>query len=93
MVMPVTTPPEIIAVPVAPVPGSVDVLLINTLGVPNIPTLTKFPAKGFTEADPSVLLERKSVPSLKAAGKLINTASAVAFAGKRHGRKSSKKRQ
>jgi len=60
--------------------------------VPNIPTLTKFPAKGLTEADPSVLLERKSVPSLRAAGKLINTASAEAFCGKMHGRRNSKKR-
>jgi hypothetical protein len=91
MVKPVTTPPEIVAVAVAPVPP--DVLLIITLGVPNMPTLTKLPAKELPEAVPSALLELKPLFSLKDAGKLMNTASALAFAGKRHGRKSSKKRQ
>jgi hypothetical protein len=57
-----------------------------TLGVPNIPTLTKFPSKELPEAEPSALLELKPMFSLKDAGKLMNTASAVAFAGKRHGR-------
>jgi len=54
--------------------------------VPNIPTLTKFPSKELPEAEPSALLELKPMFSLKDAGKLMNTASAVAFAGKRHGR-------
>jgi hypothetical protein len=59
----------------------------------NIPTLTKLPEKEFTEADPSALLDLKSLFSLKNAGKLMNTASAEAFCGKMHGRENSKRRQ
>ena len=95
MVKPVTTPPEIIAVAVAPVPP--DVLLIITLGVPNIPTLIKLPEKEPPEADPSSLAALnpvfKSLLSMLNPGKLMNTASAEAFCGKMHGRKDSKKRQ
>jgi hypothetical protein len=39
------------------------------------------------------LLELKPLFSLKDAGKLMNTASAEAFCGKRHGRENSKERQ
>jgi len=51
------------------------------------------PEKEFTEAEPSALLDLKALFSLKNAGKLMNTASAEAFSGKRHGRENSKKRQ
>jgi len=91
MVKPVTTPPEIVAVAVAPVPP--DVLLMITLGVPNMPTLTKLPAKELPEAEPSALLDLKPLFSLKDAGKLMNTASAEALCGKRHGEENSKKSQ
>ena len=59
----------------------------------NAPIRIKFPENELPEAEPSALLELKPLFSLKDAGKLMNTASAVAFAGKRHGRKSDKKRQ
>ena len=91
MVKPVTTPPEIVAVAVASVPP--DVLLMITLGVPNMPTLTKLPAKELPEAEPSTLLELKLLFSPKNAGKLMKTASAVAFSGRSKGRENSKKRQ
>jgi hypothetical protein len=57
------------------------------------PIRTKLPEKELPEADPSALLELKSVLCAKYAGKLMNTASAEAFWGKRHVRKKSKKRQ
>ena len=56
------------------------------------PTRTKLPTKGLPEAEPSALLELKPLFSLKYDGKLMNTASAVAFCGKKHGSKRSKKR-
>jgi hypothetical protein len=57
------------------------------------PIRIKLPEKELPEAEPSALLELKPLFSPKNAGKLMNTASAVAFCGKRHGRESSKKRQ
>ena len=57
------------------------------------PTRIKLPAKELPEADPSALLELKLLFAPKNAGKLMNTASAVAFWGKRQGREKSKKRQ
>ena len=53
------------------------------------PTRIKLPEKELPEAEPSALLELKPLFSLNNAGKLMNTASAVAFAGKRDGRKKS----
>jgi hypothetical protein len=53
------------------------------------PTRIKLPAKELPEAEPSALLELKLALCPKYAGKLMNTASAVAFAGKKHGRKNS----
>ena len=53
------------------------------------PTRTKLPEKELPEAEPSALLELNPLFSLKYAGKLMNTASAAAFWGKRHGRKKS----
>jgi hypothetical protein len=87
MVIPVTIPSEIVAVAVARLWPP----LMTTPGA-NIPTLTKLPENGLPEAEPSVLLELKPVPSPKDAGKLMNTASAEAFCGKMHGRENSKKR-
>ena len=55
------------------------------------PTRIKLPVKELPEAEPSVLLVLKPLFPLKYAGKLMNTASAVAFAGKRDGRKKSNK--
>ena len=89
MVIAVTFPPEMVAVAWARLWPP----LMITLGVPNIPTLTKFPAKELPEAEPSALLELNPVPRSKDAGKLMNTASAEAFWGKRQGRENSKKRQ
>ena len=57
------------------------------------PTRIKLPAKELPEADPSALLELKLLFAPKNAGKLMNTASAVAFWGKRQGRENNKKRQ
>ena len=57
------------------------------------PTRIKLPEKEFPEAEPSALLELKPLFWPKNAGKLMITASAVAFCGKRHGRENSKKRQ
>ena len=57
------------------------------------PIRIKLPEKELPEADPSALLELKTLFSLKNAGKLMNTASAVAFCGKRHGKDSATKRQ
>jgi hypothetical protein len=57
------------------------------------PTRTKLPEKELPEGEPSALLELKPLFSLKYAGKLMNTASAEAFCGKRHGRENSKERQ
>jgi hypothetical protein len=95
MVKPVTAPPEIVAVAVAPIPP--DVLLMITLGVPNMPTLTKLPVKELPEAEPSSLAALnpvfKSLLSTLNPGKLMKTASAKALCGKRHGRRMSKKRQ
>jgi hypothetical protein len=63
---------------------------INAVGLSlKAPIRIKLPEKELPEADPSVLLELKLVFSLRAAGKLMNTASAVAFAGKRDGRRKS----
>ena len=67
---------------------------ISALGLSlKAPIRIKLPEKEFTEADPSALLDLKSLFSLKNAGKLMNTASAEAFCGKMHGRRNSKKRQ
>jgi hypothetical protein len=57
------------------------------------PIRTKLPEKELPEGEPSALLELKPLFSLKYAGKLMNTASAEAFCGKRHGRRNSKERQ
>ena len=57
------------------------------------PILIKLPEKELPEADPSALLELKLLFAPKNAGKLMNTASAVAFWGKKQGRDNSKKRQ
>jgi hypothetical protein len=57
------------------------------------PIRIKLPEKELPEAEPSALLELKLLFSPKNAGKLMITASAEAFCGKRHGRKSSSKRQ
>ena len=57
------------------------------------PIRIKLPEKELPEAEPSALLELKTLFSLKYAGKLMNTASAVASWGKRQGRENSKKRQ
>ena len=55
------------------------------------PIRIKLPEKELPEAEPSALLELKPLFSPKNAGKLMNTASAVAFAGKRDGRRKSTK--
>ena len=66
---------------------------INAVGLSlKAPIRIKLPEKELPEADPSVLLELKLVFSLRAAGKLMNTASAEAFCGKMLGRRNSKKR-
>jgi len=57
------------------------------------PIRIKLPEKELPEAEPSALLELKPLFSPKNAGKLMNTASAVTFWGKRQGREKSKKRQ
>ena len=57
------------------------------------PIRIKLPENGLSEAEPSALLDLKPLFSLKNAGKLMNTASAEALCGKRHGKKNSKKRQ
>lgn len=57
------------------------------------PIRTKLPEKELPDAEPSALLELKLLFSPKYAGKLMNTASAEAFCGNRHGRRISKKRQ
>ena len=63
---------------------------IRVVGLPlKAPIRIKLPEKELPEAEPSALLELKPLFSLNNAGKLMNTASAVAFAGKRHGRKKS----
>ena len=63
---------------------------INAVGLSlKAPTRIKLPEKELPEAEPSALLELKPLFSPKNAGKLMNTASAVAFAGKRDGRKKS----
>jgi hypothetical protein len=56
------------------------------------PIRIKLPEKELPEAEPSALLELKPLFSPKNAGKLMNTASAVAFWGKRQGRERSNKR-
>ena len=56
------------------------------------PTRIKLPEKELPEAEPSALLELKPLFWPKNAGKLMNTASAVAFCGKRHGRERSNRR-
>jgi hypothetical protein len=56
------------------------------------PTRIKLPEKELPEAEPSALLELKPLFSLKYAGKLMNTASAVAFWGRRQGRERSNRR-
>ena len=67
---------------------------INAVGLSlKAPIRIKLPAKELPEAEPSELLELKPVPCPKFAGKLMNTASAEVFWGKRHGRRNSKKRQ
>jgi hypothetical protein len=66
---------------------------INAVGLSlKAPIRIKLPEKELPEADPSVLLELKLVFSLRAAGKLMNTASAVTFWGKRQGRERSNRR-
>jgi hypothetical protein len=55
------------------------------------PIRIKLPEKELPDAEPYALLELKPLFSPKHAGKLMNTASAVAFAGKRDGRKKSNK--
>ena len=63
---------------------------INAVGLSlKAPTRIKLPEKELPEAEPSALLELKPLFSPKNAGKLMNTASAVAFTGKRDGRKKS----
>ena len=57
------------------------------------PTRTKLPEKELPEAEPSALLELNPLFCPKYAGKLMNTASAEAFWGRRHERRISKKRQ
>jgi hypothetical protein len=57
------------------------------------PIRIKLPEKELPDAEPSALLELKPMFSPKYAGKLMNTASAEAFWGKRHGRRRTKKRQ
>jgi len=56
------------------------------------PTRTKLPAKELPEAEPSALLERKAVLWSVSPGKLMIKESADAFCGKRHGKRTSKKR-
>jgi hypothetical protein len=57
------------------------------------PIRIKLPEKELPEADPSALLELKLLFAPKNAGKLMNTASAVALWGKKHGKRNNKKRQ
>ena len=60
---------------------------ISALGLSlKAPIRIKLPEKELPEAEPSALLELKPLFSLRAAGKLMNTASAEAFCGKMHGR-------
>ena len=57
------------------------------------PIRIKFPENELTEAEPSALLDLNSLLPPKNAGKLMNTASAVAFSGKMHGRRRSSKKR
>ena len=57
------------------------------------PIRIKLPENEPSEGEPSALLDLNSLLPPKNAGKLMITASAVAFSGKRHGREKSKKRQ
>ena len=67
---------------------------IRVVGLPlKAPIRIKLPEKELPEAEPSTLLELKLLFSPKNAGKLMKTASAVAFSGRSKGRENSKKRQ
>ena len=57
------------------------------------PTRIKLPEKELSEDEPSSVLELKPLFWPKNAGKLMITASDVAFCGKRHGNETTKKKE